>query len=106
MSEAGTTGTPRGHRDRRGPRHRRGHRAVRLAQDGFAVAVLDLDEASAKGTVDAIEAAGGRALAVGADVSDAEQVEAAVDRIAAELGRADRAGQQRRRHSATTCCSR
>jgi 3-oxoacyl-[acyl-carrier protein] reductase len=60
--------------------------AQRLAADGFAVAVLDLDEASAKGTVEAIEAAGGRALAVGADVSDAEQVQAAVDRIAAELG--------------------
>src|SRR3954468_24511950 len=59
---------------------------LRLAQDGFAVAVLDLDEAAAKGTVDAIEAAGGRALAVGADVSDAEQVEAAVIRVAQELG--------------------
>jgi 3-oxoacyl-[acyl-carrier protein] reductase len=60
--------------------------AIRLAQDGFAVAVLDLDEAQAKGTVEAIEAAGGKALAVGADVSDAEQVAAAVERIAAELG--------------------
>jgi 3-oxoacyl-[acyl-carrier protein] reductase len=60
--------------------------AVRLAQDGFAVAVVDLDEGQAKGTVESIEAAGGRALAVGADVSDAEQVQAAVDRIAAELG--------------------
>ena len=36
--------------------------AQRLAQDGFAVAVLDLDEGSAKGTVEAIESAGGRAL--------------------------------------------
>ena len=60
--------------------------ARRLAEDGFAVAVLDLDEGSAKGTADAIEAAGGRALAVGADVSDAEAVEAAVARVAAELG--------------------
>jgi 3-oxoacyl-[acyl-carrier protein] reductase len=60
--------------------------ALRLAQDGFAVAVLDLDEAAGKGTVESIEAAGGRALAVGADVSDAEQVEAAVSRIAAEFG--------------------
>jgi 3-oxoacyl-[acyl-carrier protein] reductase len=60
--------------------------ALRLARDGFAVAVLDLDEAAAKGTVEAIESAGGRALAVGADVSDADQVEAAVARIAAELG--------------------
>jgi 3-oxoacyl-[acyl-carrier protein] reductase len=60
--------------------------ARRLAQDGLAVAVLDLDEASAKGTVEAIESAGGRALALGADVSDAEQVDAAVSRVAAELG--------------------
>jgi 3-oxoacyl-[acyl-carrier protein] reductase len=60
--------------------------AKRLAQDGFAVAVLDLDEADGKGTVEAIESAGGRALAVGADVSNAEQVEAAVERIATELG--------------------
>ena len=60
--------------------------AKRLAQDGFAVGVLDLDEAAGKETVEAIEAAGGRALALGADVSDAEQVEAAVTRVAAELG--------------------
>ncbi|MFD8752809.1 3-oxoacyl-ACP reductase FabG [Kitasatospora sp. NPDC059577] len=60
--------------------------AVRLAADGFAVAVLDLDETAGKDTVDRITAAGGRALAVGADVSDAEQVQAAVDRVVAELG--------------------
>ena len=60
--------------------------ALRLAADGFAVAVLDLKEDDARDTVQAIEAAGGRALAVGADVGDAEQVQAAVDRIAAELG--------------------
>ncbi|MCX5213898.1 3-oxoacyl-ACP reductase FabG [Kitasatospora sp. NBC_00240] len=60
--------------------------ALRLAADGYAVAVVDLEEAAGKDTVDKIVAAGGRALAVGADVSDAEQVQAAVDRIAAELG--------------------
>ncbi|MFE5584354.1 3-oxoacyl-ACP reductase FabG [Kitasatospora sp. NPDC101155] len=60
--------------------------AVRLAADGYAVAVLDLDETAGKDTVDRITAAGGRALAVGADVSDAEQVQAAVDRVVAELG--------------------
>ncbi|MGY1744385.1 3-oxoacyl-ACP reductase FabG [Blastococcus sp. SYSU D00695] len=60
--------------------------AQRLAADGFAVAVVDLDEAAGKSTVEAIQAAGGTALAVGADVSDTEQVTAAVDRIAAELG--------------------
>ena len=60
--------------------------ALRLAADGFTVAVLDLDEGQAKGTVDAIEAAGGRGLAVGVDVSDSERVGEAVDRVAAEQG--------------------
>ena len=56
--------------------------AKRLAADGFAVAVLDLKEGDGGGTVDAITAAGGKALAVGADVSDADQVQAAVDKVA------------------------
>jgi 3-oxoacyl-[acyl-carrier protein] reductase len=60
--------------------------AIRLAADGFAVAVVDLEESAGKDTVEKIVAAGGRALAVGADVSNAEQVTAAVDRVAAELG--------------------
>ncbi|KRF24430.1 3-oxoacyl-ACP reductase FabG [Phycicoccus sp. Soil803] len=60
--------------------------ALRLARDGNAVAVLDLDEASCAGTVEAIEAVGGRAIAVGVDVSKADQVEAAVARVADELG--------------------
>ncbi len=60
--------------------------AQRLARDGYAVAVVDLDEAACGATVSAIEAAGGRALAVGCDVSDAAQVEAAITRIADELG--------------------
>ncbi len=60
--------------------------AKRLAADGHAVAVLDLDEASCAETVDAITAAGGRALAVGVDVSKGDQVAAAVQRVANELG--------------------
>ncbi|GGR33897.1 MULTISPECIES: 3-oxoacyl-ACP reductase FabG [Streptomyces] len=60
--------------------------AIRLAAEGRAVAVLDLDEAACKDTVEKITAAGGRALAVGCDVSDGAQVEAAVARVAAELG--------------------
>ena len=51
--------------------------AVRLAADGMAVAVLDLDEGDCADTVKEIETAGGRALAVGADVSKTDQVEAA-----------------------------
>jgi len=60
--------------------------AQRLATDGMAVAVLDLDADACAGTVDAITAAGGQALAVGADVSQADQVEAAVGKVAADLG--------------------
>ncbi len=60
--------------------------ARRLATDGMAVAVLDLDEAESKGTAKEILDAGGRALAVGADVSKSDQVQAAVDRVVAELG--------------------
>jgi 3-oxoacyl-[acyl-carrier protein] reductase len=60
--------------------------AQRLAKDGHAVAVLDLDEAACASTVEAVTAAGGRAIAVGVDVSKADQVEAAVARVADELG--------------------
>jgi 3-oxoacyl-[acyl-carrier protein] reductase len=60
--------------------------ARRLAADGFAVGVVDLDEQRCADTVSAIESAGGKALAVGADVSDSKQVGAAVGRVADELG--------------------
>ncbi len=60
--------------------------ARRLASDGMTVAVIDLEEAACKAVVEEIEAAGGRALAVGADVSDEAAVNAAVARIVAELG--------------------
>ena len=60
--------------------------AVRLADDGMSVAVVDLDETAAKATADQIEAAGGTAIAVAADVSDAGAVEAAVARVASDLG--------------------
>ena len=60
--------------------------AVRLASDGFAVAVVDLDEKAGADTVGRVESAGGRAVAVGADVADADAVRAATERVAAELG--------------------
>ncbi|MEU5841559.1 3-oxoacyl-ACP reductase FabG [Rhodococcus sp. NPDC047139] len=60
--------------------------AKRLAGDGYQVAVLDLDESACKDTVSAIESAGGKALAVGADVSDEKSVAAAVEKVAGELG--------------------
>ncbi|MFI9640833.1 3-oxoacyl-ACP reductase FabG [Micromonospora sp. NPDC051925] len=60
--------------------------ARRLAADGMTVAVVDIEESATRQTVDAITAAGGRALGVGADVADRYQVETAVERIATELG--------------------
>ncbi|CCH29256.1 3-oxoacyl-ACP reductase FabG [Actinosynnema sp. NPDC047251] len=60
--------------------------ATRLAQDGLAVALLDLDEESCAAPVATITAAGGKALAVGVDVSDSDAVDRAVQRVADELG--------------------
>jgi 3-oxoacyl-[acyl-carrier protein] reductase len=60
--------------------------AQRLARDGMAVAVLDLDAGDCAGTVKTITSAGGRAIAAGADVSKSDQVAAAVARVADELG--------------------
>ncbi|HQF02622.1 MAG TPA: 3-oxoacyl-ACP reductase FabG [Phycicoccus sp.] len=60
--------------------------AKRLARDGNAVAILDLDEAACVAVADEIVAAGGRAIGVGCNVADADQVEAAVGRVADELG--------------------
>lgn len=60
--------------------------ARRLSADGFGVAVLDLDESACATIVSELEEAGGRGLAVGVDVSDEAAVQAAVERVAAELG--------------------
>lgn len=60
--------------------------ATRLARDGFAVAVLDLDEGACQAVADGIRAEGGTAVGLGVDVTDAAQVEAGVARVADELG--------------------
>jgi 3-oxoacyl-[acyl-carrier protein] reductase len=60
---------------------------LRLATDGADVALLDLDEAAAQQAAKEIaEQTGRRTLGVAADVTDAAQVTAAVDRAAEELG--------------------
>jgi 3-oxoacyl-[acyl-carrier protein] reductase len=64
--------------------------AKRLAADGFAVAVNYAgNEAAANATVAAIEQAGGRALAVRADVASAADVKAMFATIEDTLGRVD-----------------
>jgi NAD(P)-dependent dehydrogenase (short-subunit alcohol dehydrogenase family) len=63
--------------------------AHRLATDGLAVAVLDLNEESAEKVSGEITEAGQEAIAVGGvDVSDRGQVDAAVARVRDELGAA------------------
>jgi 3-oxoacyl-[acyl-carrier protein] reductase len=63
--------------------------ALRLAKDGANVAVLDLSEEACRETVEAIEEAGSEALAIACDVSDAEQVQAAFEKVAERFGRVD-----------------
>jgi 3-oxoacyl-[acyl-carrier protein] reductase len=60
--------------------------AKRLSRDGFAVAILDLDESACKVISDEIKASGGSALPVGVDVADEESVSQAVEHVAEGLG--------------------
>ncbi|HVX53767.1 3-oxoacyl-ACP reductase FabG [Nocardioides sp.] len=60
--------------------------AHRLAQDGHRIAVLDLDAAACEPVAEAIVAAGGEAIALGADVADETAVQSAVDACAERLG--------------------
>jgi 2-hydroxycyclohexanecarboxyl-CoA dehydrogenase len=60
--------------------------AKRLAKDGIAIGVLDLDEARCAETVEAIKSAGGKAIALGADVSQRAPVKAAVEKLRDALG--------------------
>jgi 3-oxoacyl-[acyl-carrier protein] reductase len=63
--------------------------ATRLASEGAAVAVVDLTAERAQSTVEAIETDGGKAVAIGADVSKTEDAQAAVAAALAGLGRLD-----------------
>jgi 3-oxoacyl-[acyl-carrier protein] reductase len=63
--------------------------AAKLASEGGAVAVTDMDIGPAEETADQIRSAGGRAIAIPVDVTNREQVEAAAARTAEELGRLD-----------------
>jgi NAD(P)-dependent dehydrogenase (short-subunit alcohol dehydrogenase family) len=63
--------------------------ALRLANEGAAVGVADVDETSGSETVHGIEAGGGRAAFVRADVRHEPDVRAMVDFAVAELGGLD-----------------
>jgi 2-hydroxycyclohexanecarboxyl-CoA dehydrogenase len=60
--------------------------AKRLAREGAAVAVWDINEAGLRRTVEDIVAAGGRAIASRVDVSSRAQIDAGVQHAHAELG--------------------
>jgi 3-oxoacyl-[acyl-carrier protein] reductase len=60
--------------------------AQRLAADGARVAVVDLQKDAAAAVAAEITAAGGTAIALGADVSKRDQVQAAVDAVVSEFG--------------------
>ncbi|TDP41057.1 3-oxoacyl-ACP reductase FabG [Nocardia ignorata] len=63
--------------------------AARLAEDGYAVAVVDLDPDAAMEAAGKINAAGGTAIGIGCDASDETQVADAVARTVADLGSLD-----------------
>jgi 2-hydroxycyclohexanecarboxyl-CoA dehydrogenase len=60
--------------------------AIRLAKEGKAVAVLDVNLEGVQKVADEIKAAGGKAVAVQADISKRDQVEAAVAKVREALG--------------------
>ena len=63
--------------------------AVGLAEFGADVAIVDIDAEAAERVAALVRDKGRRALAIVADVMDRDAVRAAVDQIAAELGRLD-----------------
>jgi NAD(P)-dependent dehydrogenase (short-subunit alcohol dehydrogenase family) len=63
--------------------------ALRIAQEGRDVAILDLLQDEAEKTVSEIEALGQRALFVKTDITDQLQVQAAIDQAAEDFGRLD-----------------
>ena len=63
--------------------------AIRYAEEGADVAVLDVNGAAAAVTASAVEALGRRAIVLRADVSRAAEVEEAVRQAQAALGRVD-----------------
>ena len=63
--------------------------ALALAAEGAAVALAARDEQALAGIAERIEKAGGRALVVPTDVTDAASVERLVDRAVGSFGRLD-----------------
>ena len=63
--------------------------AMKLAEAGAAVAILDRDQAAAARVAAAIQKAGGSSLAVDVDLSDTTAIPAAVERVVERFGHID-----------------
>jgi len=63
--------------------------AIRFCQEGASVAVLDINKSGAEETVAMIDKLGGKALAIGTDVTREDQVESAVQRTVTAWGGLD-----------------
>ncbi|HKJ39255.1 MAG TPA: SDR family oxidoreductase [Anaerolineales bacterium] len=60
-----------------------------LAEAGAAVAVVDLDASASQRTADALTKSGYKALAVSADITQPDSVNAMVEKVVSEFGRID-----------------
>jgi meso-butanediol dehydrogenase/(S,S)-butanediol dehydrogenase/diacetyl reductase len=60
--------------------------ALRLAKDGADIAIVDMNEAKMQGVAEEVRALGRKVTTFKADVTDRDQVYAAVDHAEAELG--------------------
>lgn len=63
--------------------------AIRLAEDGAAVVIADIDQKGAKATLDQIRVVGGQAIAVSCDILEESQIEAAVQATVDRFGSLD-----------------
>jgi NAD(P)-dependent dehydrogenase (short-subunit alcohol dehydrogenase family) len=63
--------------------------ALAFAREGASVIATDLSEVSTRETVHMVEVAGGRGLAIRCDVTQTDEVKAALDRAFQEFGRLD-----------------
>ena len=63
--------------------------AIKFASEGARMGLIDVNEAAAKDTAAAIEAAGGEAIVLPADVTNEEQVAGAIDSVVSQWGGLD-----------------
>lgn len=63
--------------------------AHKLAREGAAIAVVDIDEAKAAGVAEEIRRTGARAIALGGDLAEEDAARSVVESTVAEFGRVD-----------------